>query len=236
MPIKLSQNFSIEKAHKLQLRLSEKVIKRDMTPKTLRLIGGVDVAYAKGKSIGCAAVLDFNSLALMEFQTALCETKFPYIPTLLSFREIPPATQALKKLQHQPDILLVDGQGIMHPYGLGFASHLGLVIKKPTIGVAKNPLHGEIGKFNTLGWAPITSKGKVIGAAVKTKGRIAYVSIGHMISLKKAIKIVKHCTQTSGIPQPIRMAHIKATEVKLKLERKVENGFQNEKSHRKNQR
>lgn len=200
--------------------LSKKVITLDMTPKTLRFIGGVDVAYAKGKSIGCAAILDFDSLDLIEFQTTVCETRFPYIPTLLSFREIPPVVQALKNLQHQPDILLVDGQGIMHPYGLGFASHLGLVIKKPTIGVAKNPLHGEIGMFNTMGWAPITSQGKVIGAAVKTKNRLVYVSIGHMISLEKAINIVKHCTQTSTIPLPIRMAHIKATEVKLKLDRK----------------
>jgi deoxyribonuclease V len=191
------------------------VIKRDMLPKTLRYIGGVDVAYTREKSIGCVAVLDFNSLALIEFQIAFCETKFPYIPTLLSFREIPPAILALKNLQHQPDVLLVDGQGIMHPYGLGFATHLGIVIKKPTIGVAKSPLCGEIGTFNEQNWAPITSNGKVIGAALKTKGRILYVSIGHMVSLKKAINIVKHCIQQGGIPLPIWMAHIKATEAKL---------------------
>ena len=93
-------------------------------------------------AIGAVAVLDYESLKLLETQVATCQVKMPYIPTLLSFREIPPAMAAIKKLKIQPDVFLVDAQGIAHPYRCGFASHLGLAIGKPTIGAAKSRLIG----------------------------------------------------------------------------------------------
>ena len=219
--VKMPLDFSVEKAHQLQLKLAKKIVREDVLPKKIRLIAGVDVAYVESFSVGAVAVLEFESLEVKESRTAVCRTRFPYIPTLLSFREIPPVLSAIKKLKLKPHVFLVDGQGIMHPYRLGFASHLGLTIAKPTVGVAKSPLFGELQTFNKEGWAPITDKHEAIGAAVVTKkgSKPVYVSTGNMVSLKTAIAIVKHCSLTSYLPEPIRQAHIIATSEKSKITR-----------------
>lgn len=178
------------------------------------------MAYAREVSVGVAAVLDYYSFELLESRTVFCKTCFPYIPTLLSFREVPPAVLSIKKLKLQPDVFLVDGQGFAHPYRCGFASHLGLVIKKPTIGVAKSRLFGEADKTESYeGVTFLKHKGEVVGAEVVTKSgcKPVYVSVGHMVSLKTAIKIVKHCTLRSRIPAPILKAHAIAALEKRKI-------------------
>ena len=144
--VKTSPTFSVKKAHETQLQLSKHIVFEDRLPEKIRLVAGVDVAYVKEMSIGVVAVLDHDSLKIVESQTAHCKISFPYIPTLLSFREIPPTVLSIKKLKTQPDVFLVDGQGFAHPYRCGFASHLGLAIGKPTIGVAKSRLFGETEK------------------------------------------------------------------------------------------
>jgi deoxyribonuclease V len=212
--------FSVSKAHKAQKRLAEKIIAEDRLPQKINYIAGVDAAYAGELAIGAVAVLDYESLGLLESQTAMCRVKFPYIPTLLSFREIPPTIACIKKLKLQPDVLLADGQGIAHPYGCGFASHLGLAIGKPTVGVAKSRLTGKPAKI--AGEDFLVQKGQVISAVVTTKERAkpVYVSIGHMVSLGTAVKIVKHCARNSRIPEPILQAHKIATEEKRKVQAK----------------
>ena len=217
-PVEFSSKFSVKKAHAMQSQLSKKVIKKDSFPKPIHLIAGVDVAYSRGTSNGAAAVFDYNSLSLLESKTARIKTRFPYIPTLLSFREIPPTFAAIKKLEKKPDVLLVDGQGIAHPCRLGFASHLGLVLDKSTIGVAKSRLCGEVEPLRGKKWTPITDQGEVIGATVATRPseRPLYVSIGHKVSLKTAIDIVLHCTRTGRIPLPIQAAHTLANTEKRK--------------------
>ena len=216
MPIRLSPRFSVEKAHAMQLELSKLVIHRDMLPETVHYVAGVDVAYTKRLSIGAVAVLDFASLSLIESQVAHVKTRFPYIPTLLSFREIPPALSAIRKLQVHPDVFLVDAHGIMHPYQLGFAAHLGLVTDKPTIGVAKSPLHGKVESATDQGWIPIMDKGKIIGAKLLTRAgkEPVYVSIGHKVSLQRAINIVTRCMRFHRIPEPTWKAHTIANEEK----------------------
>jgi len=223
LPIRLSQKFSTEKAHAMQLRLSEQVIREDTLPDSIKYVAGVDVAYAKGISIGAVAVLDFASLSLVESKVVRLKTQFPYIPTLLSFREVPPACSAIKKLEAEPDVFLVDGQGIAHPYRLGFATHLGLVIKRPTIGVAKSLLCGKVEPVGEQGWAPLMDGAEIIGAEVVTKPgtRPIYVSIGHRVSLRKAIDVVRSCTRTYRIPEPIRRAHILANEEKRKFSQQI---------------
>lgn len=217
LPTKISTKFSVEKAHAMQLRLSKRVIKEDLLSKTIHFVAGVDVAYTKIYSVGAVVVLDYASLSVVETKSALVETRFPYIPTLLSFREVLPSMRAIAKLKMQPDVFLVDGQGIAHPYRLGFASHLGLVLHKPTIGVAKSLLCGQVESFDKE-WAPITDKAEIIGAAVAKKGRKPiYVSIGHEVSLETAMNIVMHCTVGHRIPEPIRVAHAIANEEKKKL-------------------
>ncbi len=177
-------------------------------------MGGVDVAYAKGMSIGAATVLNFNSLALVESKIAHVKTRFPYIPTLLSFREIPPAFSAIRQLETQPDVFLVDGQGLAHPYRFGFATHLGVIIDRPTIGVAKSRLCGDVKTPRKKGWTPLVEGRETIGARVVTKlgENPVYVSVGHKVSLEKAIEVVTQCTRDYRIPEPTRRAHIIATE------------------------
>jgi len=189
-----------------------------MLPERINYVAGVDVAYAGRFSIGAVAVLDYQSLSLIESETAKITTKFPYIPTLLSFREIPPSVAAIEKLRFQPDVFLVDGQGIMHPYRLGFASHLGIILGKPSVGVAKSPLTGQVREFGGEGWAPIIDAEETVGVTLLTKNNAMplYVSIGHMVSLEKAIEIVRHCTLNNRIPQPIFHAHTLATQEKRK--------------------
>jgi deoxyribonuclease V len=186
-------------------------------PHKIKCIAGVDVAYTDGLAIGAVAVLDYETLELLEWQTARSEVKFPYIPTLLSFREIPPAVACIKNLKLTPDVFLADGQGIAHPYGCGFVSHLGLAIGKPTIGVAKSRLFGE--PTTIANQVFLVQKGKVIGAVVTTiKGvKPVYVSVGHMISLATAVKIAKHCVRNSRIPEPLLQAHKIAAEEKRKM-------------------
>jgi len=202
--------FSLEKAHKTQLYLSRRIIFEDLFPKKPSLVAGVDVAYSENFSIGAVAVLDYESLKLVESQTAYCKTCFPYISTLLAFREVAPSVLCIRKLRKQPDVFLVDGHGFAHPYRCGFASHLGLVIRKPTIGVAKNKLIGEVERVsNKKGIAFLKYYSEIIGAEIITKSqhKPVYVSVGHMVSLKTAIEIVKHCTRSSRIPEPILKAH-----------------------------
>jgi deoxyribonuclease V len=210
--------FDVTKARELQRRLAKQVIRKDKLPKRIRHVAGVDITYVRKFSIGVAAVLDYNSLQLLESKVSRVETPFPYIPTLLSFREIPPALSAIRKLRIQPDVFLIDGQGIAHPYRIGFASHLGLILDKPTIGVAKSILCGEVGNKTCEGWAPLVDREEIVGAAVLTKTgqKPVYVSVGHKVSLEKAIKIVKRCVRYNRIPEPILAAHRIANEQKRK--------------------
>ncbi|MEM2250140.1 MAG: endonuclease V [Candidatus Bathyarchaeia archaeon] len=214
----LKSRFSIEKARKVQLQLSKHIIFEDKLPKEIRYVAGVDVAYAGNLAVSSAVVLDYESLKLVEAQIAACKVSFPYVPTLLSFRELPPTLMCIKKLKIQPDVFLVDGQGFAHPYRCGFASHLGVVIDKPTIGVAKSKLIGEVEPFGERDFAYLWHEGEIVGAALKTSvGKVLYVSVGHMVSLETAIKIVRHCMHYSGIPEPLRMAHKIATAERNKI-------------------
>jgi deoxyribonuclease V len=219
-PNNIPCSFSLSKAQKTQRLLSHNVITEDHLPEKLTCVAGVDVAYIDDLAIGAVAVLDYESLELLEQQTAMCQAKFPYIPTLLSFREIPPAVACIKKLKLQPDVLLVDAQGAAHPYGCGFASHLGLAAGKPTIGVAKNRLIGE--NKTVAGQTLLVQNGRVIGSVVTTKEgvRPVYVSVGHLVSLGTAVEITKYCTPNSRIPKPILQAHKIAAEEKRRVQKK----------------
>lgn len=212
---KLPPNFSVQKAHQTQLCLSKVIIREDGLPKQIGTVGGVDIAYMGEMGIGATAVLDYNSLKVIETSVTVCPVKMPYVPTLLSFRELPLAIAAIKKLQRQPDLFLVDSQGYAHPFRCGFASHLGLVIGKPTIGAAKSRLIGELTTKN--GRILLVDKNEVIGEVVETQNRKPiYVSIGHMVTLETAVKIVHHCS-IGRIPEPILQAHNLAAETKRKI-------------------
>ncbi len=213
---KLPQNFSVKKAHDTQIRLSKLVICEDRLPKEIGTVGGIDVSYMGGSGVGAVAVLDYGTLEVLETAVAACPVRMPYVSGLLSFRELPPALAAIRQLKMQPDVLLVDAQGLAHPYRCGFASHLGLTIRKPTIGAAKSRLIGEPTELN--GRTILMDKSEVIGEVLTTKegAKPVYVSIGHMISLETAVQIVRHCSK-SHIPEPLLQAHNLATKTRLEL-------------------
>ena len=186
----------------------------DRSPPKIRTVGGVDVSYFGTTGFGAVTVLDYESRELLEAQVAVCEVKIPYIPTLLSFREIPPVMAAIKKLKIHPDIFLVDGQGWAHPYRCGLASHLGLALGKPTVGVAKSRLIGM--QVEKDGITLLVDKDEVIGEVVTTKPdtKPIFVSIGHMVSLNTAVKMVKHCAK-NRVPEPLLQAHNLATRKRI---------------------
>ena len=186
-------------------------MQEDKVPAKIRLVAGVDAAYFDGWAVGAVAVLDYDSLQLVESQAAKVAIRIPYIPTLLSFREIPPAIAAIRLLTSKPDVFMADGQGLAHPYGCGFASHLGLAVGKPTIGVAKSRLVGEYMKIDDKAF--LVYDGKVVSAVLTTKqgGKPIYVSVGHLVSLTSAVSIVEHATRSKRIPDPLLLAHRLAT-------------------------
>lgn len=216
----LEERFSIEKAHRAQIELSKHITFEDRLPSTIRNIVGVDVAYTLDLAVAAAVSLDFNTLKRRESRVAIRKDVLPYFPTLLSFREIPATMTAIRKLRTKPDLILANGHGYAHPYRCGLASHLGLALKKPTIGVAKTLLVGALSEHDKSDDTVfILDQGQVIGAQVKTKSgtKPIYISVGHMISLDTAIRIVKHCAINTRIPEPIALAHHVASAEKRKI-------------------
>ena len=212
-------HFSLEKARFAQKIIAERVVEEDRVEWPVQRAAGVDVAFSGECSIGAAAVVDYPGLELREKSSYALRTKFPYIPTLLAFREMAPAYLALRRLKSSYQLLFVDGNGRLHPYLAGFACQLGVTLGMPTVGVAKKLLVGEVGEWQD-DWAPVIYKNRVIGAAVATRkgAKPIYVSVGHMVSLRTAIRLVKAFTRRGlKLPEPIRQAHIAANEAKRLL-------------------
>jgi len=178
-----------------------------------RLVAGVDISVNRWAKTGTAAVvvLSFPDLEIVEVKTVTDSIRFPYVPGLLSFREAPLILTACEKLASEPDIIMVDGQGIAHPRRLGLAAHLGLCLDVPAIGCAKSRLfgnHEEPG--NGPGdYAKLFDGEEVIGAVVRTRKNVkpVYISIGHKIDLETSIKIVLDCCRGYRLPEPTRLAH-----------------------------
>jgi deoxyribonuclease V len=201
----MTAEFSVKRARKAQKTLAQKVVTEDRLPPEIKLVAGA------------VAVLDYETLKVLETQTATQAAKFPYVPTLLSFREFPVVAPAVRKLRLQPDVFLADAHGRAHPFRCGFACHLGLALRKPTIGVAKSRLIGEAQQADEE--VVLVHEGEVVGAVVHTQKdqKPVFVSVGHMVSLETAVKIVKHCTTSSRIPEPILQAHRTATNERKNL-------------------
>jgi deoxyribonuclease V len=189
------------------------LVKRAWDGRAVELIAGADVHFpSKGAVRAAIVVLSYPGLEIVESSLYEGACTFPYIPGLLSFREIPPLLEAWKKLRGKPDCILCDAQGIAHPRGLGAASHFGLALGVPTIGCAKSPLFGAFDEPGPKrgGTSPIKDpKGKTIGLVVRTRDgtRPLYVSVGHLVSLKKAVSLVLFCAKRYRVPEPLRAAH-----------------------------
>lgn len=169
------------------------------------LTAGVDVAYGGDEAFAACVVLD-SRLQVVEVATAAVSVRFPYIPGYLSFREAPAVEAAARRVSGF-DALLVNGQGVAHPRGCGLATHVGLDLRVPTIGVTKRRLVGSIGE--AIGdWAPIIYRSRVVGAMLTVEGHApVYVSIGHKVSLRTGVEIVRGMTAGGRLPEPLRIAH-----------------------------
>ena len=204
--------LTVEEAIAIQESLRDQVIRSDQLKQPVQYVAGVDMGFESNGTISRAAVavLSFPDLQVVETSLAHRPTSFPYIPGFLSFREIPAVLDALEKIQITPDIILCDGQGIAHPRRLGIASHLGVILDMPTIGVAKSLLIGKHEQLpDTKGnWQPLIHKGETIGAVLRTRTGVkpVYVSIGHQISLTTAIDYVLSCTPKYRLPETTRIA------------------------------
>ncbi|MEA3254792.1 MAG: deoxyribonuclease V [Candidatus Altiarchaeota archaeon] len=200
-----------EKYVGIQEELRKKVLVEDQLPGEIKTVAGVDQSFQGEKVISCIVVLEYPDMRSMEKKYAAMEVDFPYIPGLLAFREGPSILRAYGKLMNKPDILLVDGQGIAHPRGVGLASHIGVVLDKPTIGVAKSRLVGEYEVPKEVGGcSELRYNGEVVGFVLKSKRNCnpLFISPGHRISPEKSLEVVKNCLRDHKLPEPTRLAHM----------------------------
>ena len=219
--------MSYSRAREVQTELADKV---KLTPlkKEPELVAGLDCAFSKnGERIFAAVVvLRRPQFELVETASASRKVTFPYIPGLLSFREAPVCIAAVEKLKSQPDVYIVDGQGIAHPRRLGLAAHLGLFLDQPTIGCAKSRLTGtyvepprDKGAYSLLKdeKGRQNKKSAIIGAVVRTRTNVkpVFVSVGHKCMLEVAIKVVLDCAVRYRLPEPTRLAHQEVSKLKL---------------------
>ena len=156
-------------------------------------------------------IIDFPSLQVCDYAVVRQPTRFPYIPGLLSFREIPAVLAAFERLASLPDLVLSDGQGFAHPRRFGIASHLGVLLDLPSIGVAKKRLVGEhpVVPNGRGDWVPLTHRGEMIGAVLRTRAGVkpVFVSTGHRVSLETAVHWAMACTTRYRLPETTRHAH-----------------------------
>jgi deoxyribonuclease V len=210
---------SAEEAIAIQQVLRKEVIIADEIG-SVNFVAGVDVGFEGEGTVTRAAVaiLTFPGLQVVETFLARQPTRFPYVPGLLSFREIPALLEALSNIKTKPDIILCDGHGTAHPRRLGIASHLGVLLDCPTIGVGKSLLVGRHAKVGLQrgDYEPLVHKGETIGAVLRTRTGFnpLYISGGHKVSLQSAIDYVMKCTTKYRLPETTRAAHHLASVLK----------------------
>ncbi|NQU78938.1 endonuclease V [Candidatus Woesearchaeota archaeon] len=205
--------MNIIELKKEQIKLAKKVVVKDDFD-DIKYIGGCDQAFMNGKIISAIAVLDCETLEVVEKKYAIVDAPLPYMPGFLSYRESPAVVEAVIKLKQKPDIMMVPANGILHPRKMGMASHLGIILDMPTIGVAKKLVMGEEEK------GKIVVEGEKRAAVLKIKehSNPIYVSPGHRVSLRTATDLVKKASvKNHKLPEPIHEAHKYSNKIKKRL-------------------
>lgn len=205
-----------KEAVKVQDSLRAKIACRNtFALEKVRAIAGADISYARKNNLlfAVVAVFSYPELKLLEEQSSISEMNYPYIPGLLVLREGPPLLKAFEAIREEPDLIMFDGHGLSHPRGVGIASHLGVLLDKPTIGVAKTVLSGshEEPALEKGSTSPLFNAGTEVGEAVRTRDRVkpVFVSVGHKIELETAVDFVVKCSRYR-LPEPVRYAHMAA--------------------------
>lgn len=207
----------IDDARNMQERDKSRVLTGPLQ-KEPEFIAGVDAAFSEDRVFAAACLYRYPELTVLEQAAAVKQMVFPYVPGYLFFREGPAIIAALGKLKRKPDVILLDGQGIAHPRGIGSASHLGVLLDIPTIGCAKTRLVGE---YQDPGerkgdWTELQCNGRTVGAVLRTRDRVQplFLSPGHWIDLPDAIRIALDCVGRYRIPEPLRCADMLSRRMK----------------------
>lgn len=200
---------------KEQLKLAKKIVLKDSFEK-LELIGGVDASYKENEVIAAIVVCDYKTMEIKEKVFASIKAKVPYVAGFLAFREGPAISEAYAKLQLKPDVMIFDGNGILHPRRCGLASHMGILLEQASIGVAKHLFLGELKNTKVYDGKEALAESVV----TREHSKPIYISPGHKISLKTSVEIVKHCLRfPHKLPEPLHLAHRYADEVSEKIEK-----------------
>lgn len=206
-------DVTVSEARAIQRRLRGHVEPRDRFGR-IRHVAGADVAFAGGRAWAAVLVFGFPGLEVVEAACAEAPLAFPYVPGLLTFREGPALLRAFAALRTRPDLVLFDGHGVAHPAGVGLAAHMGLLLDRPSVGCAKSVLVGEW-DAGALGrrrgdWVPLVYRGRRVGAAVRSRERTkpVFVSIGHRVGLRSAIRLALACCGGYRLPEPTRQADV----------------------------
>lgn len=215
-------NLTPKAAVALQQELAGQVSLQDRVVAEPRLVAGVDVSSSRfSPHVHAAIVLyDPQDSRVVEIVSAQAADAFPYVPGLLSFRELPVVLEAFRRLQQVPDVVLVDGQGIAHPRRLGIASHLGLWLRVPTIGCAKSRLCGEheLPGEQRGAWTRLSDGQEEIGRVLRTRNKVRplYTSPGHLVTFERAVEVVLNCGRGYRLPEPTRLAHIESNTLRMR--------------------
>jgi deoxyribonuclease V len=215
-------NLTPKEAVAVQRELAEKVIDRSPAGFHPKLVAAADVSAERFSSHFFAAVvvMKYPELEIVETRTAEGDVGFPYVPGLLSFREIPILEKTFEKISSSPDVVIVDGQGRAHPRRFGLACHIGILLGRPTIGCAKSLLTGEYDRLSPKRGtrADLVHNDEIIGAALRTRYGVkpVFISVGHLIDLNDAANIILSCAPRTRIPEPVRAAHNAANDLRRK--------------------
>lgn len=212
-----SWEVSPEEASRIQRDLKKEIIS-ERSFGEIRKIAGADISFSGEDAYAGVIVFFFPDFRVIERKQAVKKMTFPYVPGLLAFREGPALLSAFEQIETDLDLIIFDAQGLAHPRRMGLATHLGIILDKPSIGCAKSRLVGHyeppeeaVGSHSLL-----EDRGEIIGAVVRTKERVSpiFVSIGHRIDLETSIKVVLECCRGYRLPEPSRQAHNFAGEIK----------------------
>jgi deoxyribonuclease V len=203
----------------LQADLSSKVCLRPLKGR-IASVAGADVSYdsATGRYFAAVVRLSWPGLEVQEVARSRGTFDFPYVPGLLSFRELPPLLRAFRRLTGIPDLVMCDGQGLAHPRFMGLACHLGLFLGIPTVGCAKSILVGHHTKVSRHRGARVTLtyRGRRVGMVLRTREgvREMIISPGHLISIGQSAEWAMRCTLRFRIPEPTRLADREVTRMR----------------------
>lgn len=207
-----SWNLNYLEAKEIQHKLKKKIKINRYLKKPPRLIAACDVAFGKRMATGVVVVVDYPSFKLIEQVQKTTKISYPYVPGLLTFREGPVLEKCFRALKHEPEVIIFDGQGIAHPRKMGIATHLGILLNKPTVGCAKTRLYGDYqapanyrGAFSYL----FGTKKEKIGVALRSKKNVrpVFVSPGYKMDIPSSLEIILLSTKKYRLPEPMRLAH-----------------------------